>query len=75
LLPASLAACLENILSKENEKNSVDKVNGIYYHLHMNEIATNSIDIKSLILTVRGMQVLLDSDVAMLYGYGDEKYQ
>ena len=32
-------------------------------------IAENQIDIKSLILTVRGMQVLLDSDVAMLYGY------
>jgi hypothetical protein len=26
-------------------------------------------DIKSLILTIRGMQVLLDSDVARLYGY------
>ena len=32
-------------------------------------IAENQIDIKSLILTVRGTQVLLDSDVAMLYGY------
>jgi hypothetical protein len=26
-------------------------------------------DIQNLILTIRGIQVLLDSDVAMLYGY------
>jgi len=32
-------------------------------------IDTQKIDIKSIILTVRGKQVLLDSDVAMLYGY------
>jgi len=32
-------------------------------------IIEQQVDIKSLILTVRGMQVLLDSDVAMLYGY------
>ena len=32
-------------------------------------IDTNQINIKDLILTVRGTQVLLDSDVAMLYGY------
>jgi len=36
-------------------------------------IGENQIDIKSLILTVRGTQVLLDSDVAMLYGY-ETKY-
>ena len=33
-----------------------------------NEIVKHT-DIKSLIQNVRGMQVLLDSDVAMLYGY------
>jgi len=32
-------------------------------------IETKQIDIKSLILNIRGVQVLLDSDVAMLYGY------
>ena len=26
-------------------------------------------NIKNLILTIRGVQVLMDSDVAMLYGY------
>ena len=36
----------------------------------MNEtIVLTPIDIKGLILTVRNVQVLLDSDVAMLYGY------
>jgi len=39
----------------------------------MNEIDERTIDIRSLILTVRGLQVLLDSDVAMLYGY-ETKY-
>jgi hypothetical protein len=34
-----------------------------------NETQAQTIDVKSLILTVRGTQVLLDSDVAMLYGY------
>jgi hypothetical protein len=32
-------------------------------------IVSRTTDIKNLILTVRGTQVLLDSDVAMLYGY------
>ncbi|MDR2610709.1 MAG: ORF6N domain-containing protein, partial [Clostridiales Family XIII bacterium] len=32
-------------------------------------IIVEPIDIKGLILTIRGKQVLLDSDVAMLYGY------
>ena len=32
-------------------------------------IVTQQADIKEMILTIRGMQVLLDSDVAMLYGY------
>jgi hypothetical protein len=36
-------------------------------------ITTQPVDIKSLILTIRGIQVLLDSDVAMLYGY-ETKY-
>ena len=36
-------------------------------------IVTQSVDIKSLILTIRGVQVLLDSDVALLYGY-ETKY-
>jgi len=36
----------------------------------MNDLITSKqIDIKSLILIVRGTQVLLDEDVAMLYGY------
>jgi len=36
----------------------------------MDEIIANKIkDIKSMILTIRGTQVLLDSDVSMLYGY------
>jgi len=36
----------------------------------MEEINTSKkADIKDLILTIRGIQVLLDSDVAMLYGY------
>jgi len=40
----------------------------------MNEVIVDrQIDVKSLILTVRGVQVLLDSDVAMLYGY-ETKY-
>jgi hypothetical protein len=34
-----------------------------------NEIQPQSVDVKSLIFTMRGVQVLLDSDVAMLYGY------
>jgi hypothetical protein len=38
-----------------------------------NGIQPRTIDIKSLILTVRGAQVLLDSDVALLYGY-ETKY-
>jgi len=38
----------------------------------MDEIITQQ-DIKNLILTVRGTQVLLDSDVAMLYGYETKK--
>jgi hypothetical protein len=32
-------------------------------------VVAQPIDIKNLILTIRGAQVLLDSDVAMLYGY------
>ena len=36
-------------------------------------ILSQPTDIKSLILTIRGDQVLLDSDVAMLYGY-ETKY-
>ena len=32
-------------------------------------IISQTSDIRSLILTVRDTQVLLDSDVAMLYGY------
>ena len=35
----------------------------------MEIIVAQPIDIKSLILNIRGVQVLLDSDVAMLYGY------
>jgi len=34
-----------------------------------NAAQSQSIDIKSLIVTLRGTQALLDSDVAMLYGY------
>ena len=34
-----------------------------------NETQSQLIDIKGLIVTLRGTQVLLDSDVAMLYGY------
>ena len=33
------------------------------------EAQNRNIDIKDMILTIRGMQVLLDCDVAMLYGY------
>jgi hypothetical protein len=32
-------------------------------------VVSHTPDIKSLILTIRDTQVLLDSDVAMLYGY------
>ena len=32
-------------------------------------VAVLNTNIKDLIITVRGVQVLLDSDVAMLYGY------
>jgi len=32
-------------------------------------IQQQAVDIKDLIFAVRGVQVLLDSDVAMLYGY------
>lgn len=32
-------------------------------------IEINNEDIKNLIYTIRGKQVMLDSDVAMLYGY------
>jgi hypothetical protein len=36
-----------------------------------NDISLNryDIDIRNLIITVRGLQVLLDSDIALLYGY------
>jgi hypothetical protein len=36
-------------------------------------ITTRQVDIKSLILTIRDTQVLLDRDVAMLYGYGTKR--
>jgi hypothetical protein len=40
----------------------------------MNEIVIKEVaDIKGLIMTARGFQVLLDSDVAMLYGYETKK--
>ena len=35
----------------------------------LNEIKYDSTNIKNLIYTIRGKQVMLDSDVAMLYGY------
>ena len=34
-----------------------------------NSMETSNVDIKKLIYTVRGKQVMLDSDVAMLYNY------
>jgi hypothetical protein len=41
-----------------------------WYTIFMDEIIVSQTpDIKSLILTVRDTQVLLDSDVTMLYGY------
>lgn len=33
-----------------------------------NEVITNSLEIQSMIYTIRGVQVMLDSDLAILYG-------
>ena len=40
--------------------------------LIQNEISNE--EIKNLIYTIRGKQVMLDSDVAMLYNYETKKY-
>jgi hypothetical protein len=45
----------------------------VYFHIMDTGIQPQLINIKDLILTVRATQVLLDSDVAMLYGY-ETKY-
>lgn len=37
--------------------------------INTNNLISNNIDIKSMIYTIRGQQVMLDSDLAKLYGY------
>lgn len=55
-------------ISRPHSGHVFSEIVGVPRRLDTNEIVKHT-DIKSLIQNVRGMQVLLDSDVAMLYGY------
>lgn len=41
----------------------------------MNEIIENKLNIKDMIYEIRGKQVMLDSDLARLYGVETKKYR
>ncbi len=51
-----------------NEENNIALINK-----ELNEVAYEIEDIKNLIYTIRGKQVMLDSDVAMLYHYDTKR--